>query len=289
MGGVFSRFREVRLRKRRFAPQGHEVAGRDAEIRIGRLLEAGTANTNWRIYDGIRVPSPKEKRRREIDFIVVGDKEVWIVELKHWSGSISMVGTEVKQHRRYNSESINHGDLFGTIAHKANLISKFHKIECGNDGPKMRHFVVFSNQNLEIPNDIAKREDCLTEGDLLKMLPSETGIKYSKDLSEEDESLCASLDKLGSWDMVRLFGGREFNGDLNDIDFNSGPLAQIISSGRVNISHIVFNTKRSWWSILTGNFELTAAIHAKTGGVSICEIPNEFQWLDIQFQVSRFF
>ena len=31
MGGLFSRLREVRLRKRRFAPQGHEVAGRASE------------------------------------------------------------------------------------------------------------------------------------------------------------------------------------------------------------------------------------------------------------------
>tara|TARA_B100000131_G_scaffold85486_1_gene82421 strand:- start:126 stop:1046 length:921 start_codon:yes stop_codon:yes gene_type:complete len=238
---VVGRIKEIWRRKRRFPAAGHERAGFMAEAQIGQLIEAGIGNTCWRVFHGPRIPAPKEGRCREVDFVVVGPAEVWMVECKHWSGRMEIRGDDVIQHRRNDLGQLNHGDTFATIAHKGDVLAEYH----GMPMPEIRSFVVFSNNNLEIPDDVMERDDCFRQSDLLAILPSEKDDLKEVGLSKESADLVKSLETLGTWDLVHLHGGKEYNGDLKSVSNESGVIHGLFDS-RWQYDRIVMNTERSW-------------------------------------------
>ena len=239
---VLGRFKEIWRRRRRFPAAGHEKAGFAAEAQVGHLIEAGIADTCWRVFHGPRIPAPKEKRCREVDFVVIGPDEVWMVECKHWSGRMEIVDGEVIQHRRNDHGQLNHKDTFGIIAHKGDVLREYHE---GEMPTRITSFVVFSNQNLEIPGEVMAREDCFRQSDLLEILPSETKKVQPSELSKESTSLVKTLETVGSWDLVNLHGGREYNGDLLSVSEDSGVLHAVFNS-RNYYDAIKIETERSW-------------------------------------------
>ena len=242
---VFSRLKEGWLRRRKEPVAGHERAGFLAEAQIGQLIEAGIAGTSWRVFHGPRIPAPKEGRCREVDFVVVGHDQVWMVECKHWSGEMEIVDGDVIQHRRNNNGFLNHGDTFGTIAHKGTVLSEYH----GAEMPEIVSFVVFSNQNLEIPDDIMARDDCMRPSDLLSILPSERNLDVPIQLPDATSRLVETLEGVGSWDLVHLHGGREYNGDLLSISDDSGSILALFND-RTDYDCIIMETERKFLRVL---------------------------------------
>jgi|TARA_B100000959_G_scaffold283826_1_gene353690 hypothetical protein len=246
-GMVLGRLKEIWQRKVRFQALGFEKAGFMAEAQVGQLIEAGIDGTCWRVFHGPRIPAPKEGRCREADFIVVGPAEVWMVECKHWSGHVEMRGTDVIQHRRNDNGELNHKDTFGIIAHKGNVLAEYH----GAVMPEVTSFVVFSNHNLELPDEVANRVDCFRQSDLLAILPSEKEDSQTVGLSAESAALVESLETLGTWDLVHLYGGKEYNGDLKSVAPESGVVHGLFES-RTEYDRIDMETERSWMGIFRG-------------------------------------
>ena len=240
---VVGRLKEIRRRKEKFYPVGYEIAGFRAEAQVGQLIEAGIHGTCWRVFHGPRIPAPKEGRCREVDFVVVGPSEVWMVECKHWSGEMEIKGNDVIQHRRNDLGELNHGNTFAVIAHKGVVLAEYY----GRPMPEIKSFVVFSNNNLEIPDEVMAREDCFRQSDLLAILPSERGVSGAE-LSEESKGLVKSLETLGSWDLIRMHGGKEYNGDLKSISANSGVIGELFEL-RTEYERIDMDTERSWKGI----------------------------------------
>ena len=164
-----------------------------------------------------------------------------MIEQKHWSGSMEVIqenGDErVIQHRR-SGEKMDHGDVFGTIELKSRILQAHHGVSefffvdfCP--------FVIFSNRNLEVPENVLARTDCWILQDILDYLPNAGGGDPSKDgLSPANSALASTLDRLGSWDSVYLWGGEISNGDVYSVSDDSGTIALMFREQRERITKI---------------------------------------------------
>jgi hypothetical protein len=267
------RLKEAVAQRKKFLPRGHEVAGREAEEHLTKIIAAGIKGTHWRIWEGLRIPN-KNGRRREIDCIVVGGEEVLLIEQKHWSGNMEVIQEDGKekviQHRR-SGEEMDHGDVFGTIKLKGTILQHHHGAS-EFFSVSMRPFVIFSNRNLEVPPSVQGRDDCWSLNDILNYLPNSGGDDPSKDgLSPADAALAATLDRLGSWDTLHLWGGHTINGDVFSTSTNSGPIEELFYQHRDRITKIRVNADRSLLKALFKRPRLYLDIADKDGVFDTCE------------------
>ena len=269
-----ARLREAWLQRIKFPPIGHQVAGREAEEHLTKIIAAGIEGTHWRMWEGMRIPN-KDGRRREVDCIVVGGEKVLMIEQKHWSGEMEIITEEgrerVLQHRR-SGDTMDHGDVFGTIKLKTTILqhhhgaSEFFAVE-------MLPFVIFSNHNLAVPDSVVAREDCWSLTDILDYLPKSGGNDPSKDgLSVPYAALAATLDRLGSWDTLHYYGGQQTIGDIYSVSENSGHLASLFKQHRERITKIKILADRSLWKAIIKRPTLTAELFDEEGMFEVCEV-----------------
>ncbi len=114
-----------------------------------------------------------------------------------------------------------------------------------------RHLNRFSNHNLELPEEVSERTDCFGQNDLLAILPSEKEDSQTVGLSTESAALVESLETLGTWDLVYLHGGKEYNGDLKSVAPESGVIHGLFES-RTEYDRIDMEIERSWMGIFRG-------------------------------------
>ena len=269
-----ARLHEAWLQRRKFSPIGHQVAGREAEEHLTKIISAGIEGTHWRMWEGLRIPN-KDGRRREVDCIVVGGENVLMIEQKHWSGEMEIISEDgrerVIQHRR-SGDKMDHGDVFGTIKLKTTILqhhhgaSEFFTVE-------MLPFVIFSNRNLDVPDSVKAREDCWSLADILDYLPKSGGNDPSNDgLSVPHAALAATLDRLGSWDTLHHYGGQQTIGDIYSVSENSGRLASLFKQHRERITIIKIIAERSLWKAIIKRPTLTAELFEEEGMFEVCEV-----------------
>lgn len=270
-----ARIQEILSRRKKFLPRGHELAGRKAEVDLLRVVEAGISDTHWRVWDGVRIPN-KTGRKREVDLIILGGPKLLLVEQKHWSGGVEIEtgpnGEEVIQIRR-SGERMNHRDVFGTIALKAKVLALHHN---ASEGFVQDYYplVVFSNPNLEIPEDMLQRPDCFEVPGLIEMLPG-GGADVGAGLDLGQLAIASTLDRLGSWDVVHLHGGDAPHGDVHGVSGDSGTIHAIFSEQRDEISHIEVQTDRRILPAIFKRPRCDLVIHAEEGVLATCAVnPN---------------
>lgn len=266
---VGKRIKEVILRRKKFAPRGHEVAGRRAENDLALVVEAGIANTYWRMWEGLRIPN-KEGNRREVDLIILADGEALLIEQKHWSGRVEMDGDNVLQHRR-SGDIMDHGGVFTKIKMKCGVLEWYHD---GGDSKKvpMRSVVIFSNKNLEIPDDVSQREDCMTISQLIDYLPGGGG-RVGSGFSPEQIALASTLDTLGSWDEIHQLGGNRIFGDVFSGKEDQGVIHRLLENNFEEIKEINVKVDKSIIKAIFSRPKLTAEVVNQQGKVfASCEL-----------------
>ncbi len=205
------RLAAVRLNQKRFAMSDGEVAGRSAEQAATLALARQLAGTGWRVHAGLRVPDPKRKGRRELDFVITAPDVVLVVELKNWAGEIVLDEGKFLQLRRPPKPPVKHGDIIRDLHHKMSVLGRYHAARDGLEAP-MQAFVAFYNRRLVLPEALHGHEEIIFFGSLLEELPSKPDPTA---VTPEIASMRESLDSCGSWDMVRLHGGRLGLGDIH--------------------------------------------------------------------------
>ena len=219
--------------------EGHEVAGRSAEMRLARI--ARVAGKEWRVYESIRIPDPERGGRREIDLIMTSGNLIWVIEQKHWSGSLKITSEGRYLQKRVNGSIIDHGDVAAHIARKADLLTDLHSHRTDTE-VQSEVFVVFTNPALEmgsIPEE--SPATVLSQKQLLELIESKDGRATS-------EELVSTMESLGTWDVVTLNGGRQLHGDIYDL----GPLDRW-NETRSRAGKVVCEHDCSWFSILFRN------------------------------------
>lgn len=214
--------------------------GRAAELRVAALLEERLGGTAYEYFPGLRVP--RGKRRHEIDFVITTPKEIWVVEIKNWSGFVNVDGSRVIQHRSHGRGVIDHGNLLAGMRRKEGALKDYLRrtMDASVDMPPTWSVLVFCNKNLGISEELFAVDDMdvvrLPEflsalpappadygsffGGLSNLVGRGADEKEQKRLPVVDESIEASkaaLADLGTWDLLAMHGGQIISGDLIDI------------------------------------------------------------------------
>jgi Holliday junction resolvase-like predicted endonuclease len=153
------------------APTQHQEdesvkAGRSAELDlINALRQQGVSSEH--IFRGLRVPDNFQTRRFEIDLVVLTDEGLFTIEVKNWSGRVSL-GSDGQSwiHRRRshsdNGASVSfdepHPNLLASLQQKTQLLRQhlLRKDACLAE----RHFhprLVFVNDRVELQDSLASK------------------------------------------------------------------------------------------------------------------------------------
>lgn len=216
-------------------PRPEVRAGRVAELQVASILTDRFSGTSYEFVAGVRVPY--KKGRREIDIVITTPEEVWLVELKNWSGFVRFEDGRVIQHRGHGRGMVDHGRLLVNLRTKEGALKSYIKRETGAD-VETRNFLVFCNESAGISEELLEVDDIIVAGlrEFLSVLPAARadygligrifrGVFGGGNPEEErrepvDESITGArkaLAGLGTWDFLMLRGGRILSGDVRDI------------------------------------------------------------------------
>jgi len=109
---IVSRLRQwLAIQKVKPAEESPDVAGgRDAELLLKQLAGSSFPFKNAHLLAGRRIPSKRRGRRREIDLIVCTPQLIHLIEIKNWSGQLTVRDGLWLQTRR-GGEVVDHGNL----------------------------------------------------------------------------------------------------------------------------------------------------------------------------------
>lgn len=250
------RLRQVAQNRQRFenAPDTH--AGEDAELQllqsIEGCIEAVGGEGYWRVWRGVRVPA-KKGRQTEIDFVVSTHAQVFLIELKNWSGQLELDGDTLVQIRRYEGGIVRHGDLMRKMDQREVALRAWVE-QTMRTAPPIERRILFYNPRLQMSGDVrsyfggavASASEWLQELSELR--------RSSTPVSDEMARFHKAMDQLGSWDRLELHGGKQLVGDILDegkaIEFSTGLRTRL--SDRKRFFGLDFEAPRSYFMAVLG-------------------------------------
>ncbi|MGE4088362.1 MAG: nuclease-related domain-containing protein [Immundisolibacter sp.] len=225
-------------------PHPELLAGARGELSLRRVMGRHETSRFGHIFGGKRVARDTENPaagRYEIDLTVVTPRQITIVEVKHWSGTLRLEGEQWVYQRRT-------GEVQGfesLVVHNQNKVKALrrHLAACGLALPDARfaQMVVFTHPRIDLDERLSAHPHVVTlyelqtsgsrlgrgvsgsEFLLAKLIercaaPSTAG-KLTEGLFEmmtpdTTVRIAEAVGRLRTWDVVRLHGGRELIGDL---------------------------------------------------------------------------
>ena len=222
-------------------------AGREAEEFLTSMVESNLKYKGVYCYLGKRVRSHVEKRRYEIDLIVLTKKHIYMLEVKNWSGSLVKKGKKWVQIRKKGKELI-HPNLTEYNRKKQDIVIEYLKSEDINlDKKYFSQKVIFMNKNLRLDKKIVNDFNVIPYEKLHTYLSNQKGTTFTERflhsvvefcLDSEKSSIVIgelfdamdkttfqniqkALTKLHTWDKVVLHGGRILTGDALVLELKS--------------------------------------------------------------------
>jgi hypothetical protein len=222
------------------------AGGREGELLLGQLVGASFKFKAARLLASRRIPSKRQGRRREIDLIVCTPRMIHLIEVKNWSGQLSVRNGDWRQTRR-GGDVVDHGDLIGENQLRRDAVVEYlHDRGLILDEQFVREHivprVVFTNPRLELDPAIEARPDVISRRELdgylgrqrktadsVRMFSSliefcldseaRLGEKLSRALvgqgpSGHYERIVTLLSETDTWDQVHYFGTQVITGDV---------------------------------------------------------------------------
>jgi len=299
MFDLFSRIEEANRNSKEYKHDSSDTSlrGREAEHEVCNFLAPRLSQTGWEMVNGVRVPDPTTRRRRELDFVITSPSEALVLEMKNWTGEVGMVETgDVVQINRKGNR-INAGKLFDDVAERAELL-RLHHLSKGRKPVRCRHFVVFYDPrgNLTLDEKIAERDDVLRFEQLSDLMPNGKepfllrllealmrffGFEHKAGMapvpSAEIVEFRHSLSELGGWDVVILNGGLTLCGDILRVGEKRPEYGESATFDRAQMTQVRFNVDRN---VLASVFRAPSS-HARAtavgqnGVVSTWQVPTD--------------
>ena len=146
------------------------TGGRDAELVLKQLVGASFAFKDGHVFAARRIPSKRQGRRREIDLIVCTPRMIHLIEVKNWSGTLSVDHGRWRQTRR-SGDVVDHGDLIQTNLLKQDAVVEYlHDRGIAVDEKLIRDHIVteiiFMNPRLELDPAIEALPEIITRREL---------------------------------------------------------------------------------------------------------------------------
>ena len=155
-------------------------AGR--ELLLRRLVGSSSRFKDAHLLPGRRIPSKRQGRRREIDLIVCTPQTIQLIEVKNWSGRLTVRDGAWRQTRRAG-DVVDHGDLLRENRLKRDAVVEYlHDRGLVLDEAFVRRhivpIVIFTNPNLELDPEVEARPDVISRRELDGYVggPRKTGL-----------------------------------------------------------------------------------------------------------------
>jgi len=308
--GWLARLRQLsEIRKVRPEVERDDVrGGREAELVLERLVGDSFAFRDAVLLTGRRVPSAWQDRRREIDLIVCTPRMVHLIEVKNWSGRLSAVGDRWRQTRR-NGEVVDHPDVAASNRQKHDAVMEYLAdaglaLDDTFARAQLVTKIIFLNPNLELDPAIEARPEVLSRRALDAALARQprkgtaervfaSVIDYCRQSEFEIAALLRRHDpglipptnykrivtlltELGTWDRLRLYGGRVVTGDLIDLKTGAGVLRRPVLADRARGRPIRLSwTRGRFWGTVKALTGLGALGTVRLGRERIAVDPDD--------------
>eukprot|EP00966_Prymnesium_polylepis_P223115 5161496-Prymnesium_polylepis.1 len=107
-----------------------------------------------RVWQGLRVPAGRG--RREIDHVILNPHGLHVLEVKHWSGSVSLQPDGGWVQTRLNGSTVNHGDVLATHDAKVSALLAYLRGQ-GVELPAaaVHRRVLLTNESCTLPPELA--------------------------------------------------------------------------------------------------------------------------------------
>lgn len=222
------------------------LAGRKAEGFLHQLVRSNLKCKDAHCFIGKRIPSLRDRRRYEIDLIVLTKKQLHVIEVKNWSGELFTRNSQWVQRKR-NGEEIEHPDLAQYNARKMQALTQYLQ-DHGVAVPPgfIRQTVLFMHPGLRMSSEIATHPHVIPRAMLDAYLKSQRGSSMAERMlhsvveaclnmenskvvleglfsalhSSQLKSAVAALSELRTWDRVCFYGGRVEQGDMIGLTIN---------------------------------------------------------------------
>jgi len=294
---LLERISEASDNSKSFDESPHILAGREAEYLVNKEINSKIKDTGWSVYSSVRVPTlEKYFTRREYDFIITTTEEVYVIELKNWSGNLELIDKEFIQHRRYNNEEVvNHGDLLEELETKTDLLKKYYVREAKGE-ISISPLLVFYNSNLNISDDIKSDRRVATYDELKELLPISDSVNVNLleailiylGLKKEEKKDTAKnsisrpikifkniLEKLGTWDVLEYNGKKISFGDILGKRSGELVLGNINITDRKTISSINVKVDRGFFKALIKDPQYILVINYRDDTIAEINFPKK--------------
>eukprot|EP00057_Strongylocentrotus_purpuratus_P021956 XP_011676430.1 PREDICTED: uncharacterized protein LOC105436395 isoform X1 [Strongylocentrotus purpuratus] len=261
-------------------------AGRNAEENLMKDLVHKAGVPSSYIYQGLRVPDTFQTRRHEIDVVILTEYGIYCIEVKNWSGKISLStdGKSWVQQRHVKDSNTkssvtydaSHSNVLNGLKSKTQLLRN-HLLRHEACLAEKFFFsrVVLVNPKTELDNSLWKENEIVTFDryplflDSLKrsytgkvassIVPSFiTGqLSYSA-----MESARHALDQIGTWDVVHLNGGKQIIGDYKG---NKDLILNRKTACRMEFKHQRSSVLGSLWAVMGFTPQVVVTIYKRGG------------------------
>lgn len=222
------------------------LAGRVAEDFLHQLVRSNLKYKEAYCFIGKRIPSVKDKRRYEVDLIVLTKKQLHVIEVKNWSGELFIRNGGWVQ-RKKNGEEVEHQDLAQYNARKMQALTKYLEVNGVNiPAGFIRQTVLFMHPGLRMSSEIASHPAVIPRAMLDAYLKSQRGSSMAERMlhsvveaclsmenskvvldglfsalhSKQLKAAIAALSELHTWDRLCLYGGKVEQGDMIALTVN---------------------------------------------------------------------
>lgn len=187
----------------------------DMVSRAGNLAESEFFDTisqikGLNIYKNKRVKD-SEAGLHEIDFIIVDGFKIYLIEFKHWVGSIKVEGDEWIQTTK--KRTIAHQDPFAKLLKHTQIFKDFlANKEFNLSNYTVLSFVVFDKTRISMSKQIRQNKQIITKHNFLNLIhKNHNKIRPN---SDEQNRLKEILSSMTIWSRLHLYGGEVLTGSI---------------------------------------------------------------------------
>ena len=262
--GLWDTFRAIRAARRQHLPESAEAAGDEGERlaleTVERLIRRRAAALGCRCYPALRVPRPGGGGKYEIDLLVASPFGVAGLEVKHWGGEVELVRSGTWLQLARHGDSREYDDPLALVREKMLAVHKYLLTQnVAVPIEALPSAVVLTNPRLKLGPRLAQTRGAGTTG-RAGGVPDPVGQSAGFRLLGGPGPAAGSgpdsppalprlrrgdraLDRLPTWDLIGLYGGKVIKGDIANVGI---ALTQGRHLTRRDAGMVQFHLPRSW-------------------------------------------
>lgn len=187
-----------------------DMASRSGSLAESEFFDTISQIKGLNIYKNKRVKD-SEAGLHEIDFIIIDGFLIYLVEFKHWVGSIEINGDEWIQTTK--KRTIAHQDPLAKLLKHTQIFKDFlASKEFDLSNYKILSFVVFDRTHISLSKQIRRNRHIVTKHNFLNFIhKNRSKMRPSND---EQNILKDILTSMTVWSRLHLYGGEVLTGSI---------------------------------------------------------------------------